>query len=493
MTLSRDADGGAGAPAPRGASFPSSAFPSSAPRWAAAVVAALLGLGCGTNETKTDGPIAARPMPPPPKKEEPKPVVATPPPPPPPETTPPPKPVDEKSKDGIDDDNWLPQKGAGREAFLSAVETARTDPAAAVSRFVDAAGKATYFYAAWFNAGAAAESAGDPGMAEKYYRQTLVVRPDYGPALANLAALLDRTGRSSEAKRLVDDAVNKMPDKAGPHLAAATLAWLHRDTARVHDEALATIRYDERSVPAMLLMAKLFRSQGRLDTARFALENALNVEPGNAVLHLELGEVQLEQDDDKAALVSFEKAARLRPTLVEAQDNYGVLLLRQGLATEAVRAFQEAARLDPKSARAQLHLGNGLRALKEYPQAEAAYHKALADDPAFAEAHFNLGVLYIDDPVPGLDEIARLQKGLAELKQYKSTGKPDAATRKRLDDYIDATDKRVEREIKRKQFEEKRKLRDAKKAKEDAAKAAAGNPPAGGAVSPAKGDSGAKP
>jgi Tfp pilus assembly protein PilF len=389
---------------------------------------------------------------------------------------------------GIDDENWLPAQGSARDTFLSAVEVARHDPAAAVPRFVEAAGKAQYFYAAWYNAGAAAEASSDLQIAEKYYRQALAVRPDYGPALTNLAGVLEKTGRAAEAQRVIDDALRKNPEKAGPHLAAATLAWSRKDLTQVEREALLTIKYDERNVPAMRLMAMLFRQQGRLDTARFALDNALEVEPGNALLHLELGHVQKELGDDKAALVSFEKAARLRPTLLEALDNYGVLLLKQGMANEAANVLSQSAKLDPRSPRAMLHLGNALRASKQYAAAEASYKKALELDPTLAEARFNIGVLYIDNPLPGIEELPRLQKGLAELREFKKNARVDAATTQRLDEYIDATDKRIQKEIKRREREERRKREeDAAKAAPAPAAAGSGNPPATGAVPPAPG------
>jgi tetratricopeptide (TPR) repeat protein len=360
----------------------------------------------------------------------------------------------------IDDDDLLPEPGAARDAFLAAVKVARTDAAGAVAHFVEAAGQAPHCYAAWYNAGLSAELSSDLQTAEKHYRQALVVRPDYGPALANLTGVLDRTGREVEARRLIDDALKQLPDKAGPHLAAATFAWSRGDLTVAEHEALATLRYDDQSVPAMKLMATMFRAQGRLDTARFALENALQLEPGNALLHLELGHVHRALGADTAALVSFEKAARLRPTLVEAQDNYGVLLLKQGMDEEAVRALEQAARLDPRSARAQLHLGNALRATRLYRKAEAAYHKALELDPALAEVHFNLALLYIDNPLAGSEELLRLQKGLVELKAFKVTGHPNAGTAVRLDEYIDVTDKRIQREIKRRAREERRQNED---------------------------------
>jgi tetratricopeptide (TPR) repeat protein len=135
-----------------------------------------------------------------------------------------------------------------------------------------------------------------------------------------------------------------------------------------------------------------------------------------------------------------------------------------------------------------LHLGNALRASKQYAAAEASYKKALELDPTLAEARFNIGVLYIDNPLPGIDELPRLQKGLAELKEFKAKSKPDAATLKRLDEYIDATDKRIQKEVKRREREERRKREEeAAKSAPPAAAPATGNPPAGGAVPPAPG------
>lgn len=387
----------------------------------------------------------------------------------------------------IDDENWLPSTGSARDAFLAASETARTDPAAAVGKFVDAANRTKYFYAAWFSAGAAAEAAGDRATAERHYRASLAVRPDYGPAMANLALLLVKGGRGADARRLVDEGLKRFPDRSGPHLAAATLAWNDKELPTVEREAVLAVRYDERSTPAMLLMGKVFRQQKRLDTARFALENALGVEPGNALVHLELGHVFMDLGEEKKALVAYEKAARLRPTLAEAQEHYGVLLLKQGFAAEATRAFEAAGKNDPKSGRAQLHLGNGLRAEKRWVDAEQAYKMALELDPTLLEARFNLGLLYIDNPLPGVDELIRLQKGLAALKEYQTKAKPEPAVAARLTEYIEATDKRIQKEQKRREREERRKREDAEAAKKppEAKPADPGTGKPGAAVPPA--------
>lgn len=389
----------------------------------------------------------------------------------------------DRTGDGIDDENWLPRKDtAAYGEFQQALELARRDPAAAVSRFVDAANRSTGFYAAWFNAGAAAEAAGDAATAERHYRQALNVRPDYGPALLNLSALLTRGGRDGDAQKLVDEAVRKFPEKAGPHLAAASRSLTTRDLTKAEEEARLSMRFDERNVAAMLMMARVFRAQGRTDTARFAIDNALALEPGNALLHLERANVLLmQQGEAKEALFAFERAARLRPSLAEAQEGYGLLLLDQGFSAEAQRAFEQLVRLDPKNPRSQLHLGNALRAVKQYGPAEAAYRKALELDKTLDEARFNLGVLFVDNSISGTDDLARWKNGLAELKEYKSHARPDAATARRLDDYIDSTEKRIAKEQKRREREEKRKTEDAKKPPEPPPAAAPAPAPAAAA------------
>ncbi len=394
----------------------------------------------------------------------------------------------QRTGDGIDDENWLPRKDtAAYRAFVDAAETARRDPRAAVGKFVDAARASPGFYAAWYNAGASAEASGDVAAAEQHYREAIKVRPDYGPALVNLTSLLTRTGREAEATRVIADALRAAPTKAGPHLANAHHSFRTRDLVTAEREARAAIEADERNVPAMLIMAQVFRGEGRLDTARFAIDNALALEPGNALLHVERGQILLGLKERKEALIAFERAARLRPGLAEAIEPYGRLLLENGMASEARPVLETLVKLEPDNPRAYLLMGNALRATKEYPQAEAAYIKALALDPNLGDAHFNLGVLYIDNVLPGTDELVRLGKGLGSLKKYQASGVGDGATKARLADYIDSTEKRISREAKKREREQKRQTDEAAKPAPTAAPAATTAPAGGAPPAPAGG------
>ena len=448
----------------------------------AAVLAVSSAVGCATAAANANADVPAGAIAPPPKTliEGPSPVASSS-----PAVAPTaPQPGSQRTGDGIDDENWLPRKDtAAYRDFVAATETARRDSRAAVGQFVNAANASPGFYAAWFNAGAAAESSGDFAGAEQHYRQSLKVRPDYGPALVNLSALLSRSGRDADARRFIADALKAAPQKSGPHVAAAHYAFRARDLVTAEREAREAMEYDERNVPAMLIMAQVFRGQGRLDTARFAIDNALALEPGNGLLHVERGQVLLGLKDRKEALLAYERAARLRPGLADAVEPYGRLLLENGFANEARQVLESLVKLEPNSGRAWLLMGNALRATKQYPQADEAYRKALVLDPNLDDVHFNLGVLSIDNALAGEDELVRLEKGLASLKKYQSTGAGDAPTKARLAEYVDSTEKRISRESKKREREQKRKTDDSAKAAAPVPTAPAPTIPGGAAPS----------
>lgn len=370
---------------------------------------------------------------------------------------------------------------AAYASLVAANELLRTDPRAASAQFAAAASATPGFYGAWFNAGVAAELAGDPAAAETHYREALRVRPDHGPSLVNLSTLWLNGGRQDDAERLVADAVRQSPNRPGPHIAAAMLALRLRDLVGAEKSAREALSFDERNVLAMHILAQVFRGQGRLDTARFAVENALALEPGNALLHLERGNILLAQNERRDALVAYERAARLRPSLADALEPYGRLLLERGFVAEARVALEALVKLRPSNAVAWLILGNAQRAAKAYPDAASSYRKALELDQALYEAHFNIGLLSIDNAVGDADELVRLQKAVDSLKLYQSKARPDAATQARLTEYIESTEKRISREAKRRE-------RDRKRQADDAAKAKATEPPP---EAPPAGDEGA--
>ncbi|MDP2340727.1 MAG: tetratricopeptide repeat protein [Deltaproteobacteria bacterium] len=230
---------------------------------------------------------------------------------------------------------------------------------------------------------------------------------------------------------------------------AAAEALVAGDIALVQREAIAALQQDERCVPALHLMALAFMASHRFDTALFALQNALAIEPASALLQLELGRVQLKLSDDDAALAAFQAAVRLRPDLADAQALLAAVLLKKGSFAEALVAAQALVAREPNDASAQVLLGNARRGQKDYRGAQEAYARALVIDPQHVEAHVDLGLLYFNNEVPGVDALTRLTRALEELKGIEARADVAAALQSRLSDVVSATQRRVEKEHKR--------------------------------------------
>ncbi len=88
-------------------------------------------------------------------------------------------------------------------------------------------------------------------------------------------------------------------------------------------------------------------AEGRLDEAEASLRLALEVEPGAAPAHANLGLVQLARGDLEGAEASLRGAIRARGDFVEAWSDLGVVLERRGRDDEAEEAYERALSIHP--------------------------------------------------------------------------------------------------------------------------------------------------
>ena len=91
------------------------------------------------------------------------------------------------------------------------------------------------------------------------------------------------------------------------------------------------------------------------------------------------------------AVASFRQAVDLRPDLVAAQANLGLLLVALHRPAEAEAPLQRALAAMPRDAALRNALGVAQEALQRFADAEQTYRAALQAHPGLAEAHANLG------------------------------------------------------------------------------------------------------
>jgi tetratricopeptide (TPR) repeat protein len=119
----------------------------------------------------------------------------------------------------------------------------------------------------------------------------------------------------------------------------------------------------------------------------------------------------LEQEDAKAALLAYERAIALDPTLLDAQINRGCLLHEAGRLADAERAYRDALEACGGAPALFYNLAAVLEDLGRKAEAVEAYKEALAGDPRLADCHYNLALL--------CESLGRSKDAIRHMAQYR--------------------------------------------------------------------------
>lgn len=116
---------------------------------------------------------------------------------------------------------------------------------------------------------------------------------------------------------------------------------------------------DPKLAQALQTVHQLYK-QNKLQQAKLQLQKLIEAYPSQAAPHINMGIIQLSEDDSQAA----------------------------------EQSFNEALKINQRSAVAQNQLGIALRMQGRFDEAEQAYQTALKHQPSYQLAHRNLGILY---------------------------------------------------------------------------------------------------
>ncbi len=157
---------------------------------------------------------------------------------------------------------------------------------------------------------------------------------------------------------------------------------------------------------------------GRYDEAVAEWNKALDLSPGDARAHSNLGAalVRLARWDE--AMAQWRKALEADPGLTEAHNNLGIALARKGMIDEAIVHLRTALEANPGSAEVHDNLGSALVRKGKQDEAMTHFRKALEIDPRYAGAHKHLGIV--------LAEKGRLEEAEAHLRRALEADPGDA-------------------------------------------------------------------
>jgi protein O-GlcNAc transferase len=141
---------------------------------------------------------------------------------------------------------------------------------------------------------------------------------------------------------------------------------------------------------ASQLLGVIHFQQGRPADALNFFDRAAALRPGFAILSNRGAALQMLNRFEEA-LASYDQALALQPGNAVLLYNRGRALQDLGRFDEALASYDGALRSDANFVGALNNRGNTLRSLKRYPEALASYDRALAVQPGYAEAHYNRG------------------------------------------------------------------------------------------------------
>jgi len=291
------------------------------------------------------------------------------------------------------------------------------DPAKAAELFRRAATKEAGLneVAGHFGLGRCAEVAGKADEAIAHYEAALKVAPNFGPAHAALAGLLESRGRAREAEdhrrrasgegriRPVADPLEIQLLQQGLDLETllnnATALAQRQEFERAKELLKDAIDVDRSGVKARNVYGMVLGMEGRRDEAIAEFERLLNTPEGKDFLPAKFNLTWLLMQQNQV-----ERAETLTREML-AQDSTYQDALRM-IATiakvtkqpdKALPALQASLTAAPQDAGLHRQVGILMDELGQKAAARQTLRKALELDPTLAAAHSTLGVMLYDD------------------------------------------------------------------------------------------------
>jgi tetratricopeptide (TPR) repeat protein len=127
------------------------------------------------------------------------------------------------------------------------------------------------------------------------------------------------------------------------------------------------------------------------DNALGDYNEAIRLNPTNAPVYLNRGNLRGDQKEFDKAIADYNEAIRLDPSYANAYNGRGWAWWNKKAYDKAIADYNEAIRLDPSNVYAYFSRGWAWRDKKEHDKAIADYNEAVRLDPSYADAYFARG------------------------------------------------------------------------------------------------------
>ncbi|MCK5092351.1 MAG: tetratricopeptide repeat protein [Gammaproteobacteria bacterium] len=163
-----------------------------------------------------------------------------------------------------------------------------------------------------------------------------------------------------------------------------------------HDRAISllekALQYNN-SAEVLTHLGSALKAKGNLQIAKDTFIRAIELNPGFALAHFNLGNTYKILDEYDKAIASYKRATEINPLYCDAFHNLATVYEIQRRYQDAKQAYQQAILINPDNAASQFNLAGTLRHLGELDAAVNAYKRTLELNPDNPSAHHLLSAL----------------------------------------------------------------------------------------------------
>lgn len=225
---------------------------------------------------------------------------------------------------------------------------------------------------------------------------SVALKPGSGDYWSNYAVLLDSIGSRKDSIRALRYGLAVSPGHVQSQISLAKKESADGNS----DRALQTLRDvlagNPKSTAALSALSTVYMDREQPKEAERALRRAIEIEPNDAKLWVQLGANQSASQKAAESAESWERALFVDPQNADAWSNLGVYERNQGELGFSIFLQRRAVECDPNHAEGWNNLGIAELEAARDPLAIAAFRQAIAVRPGYPDAHLALGMALLN-------------------------------------------------------------------------------------------------
>ena len=253
-----------------------------------------------------------------------------------------------------------------------------------------------------YNMGQMFREAGRHEEAVEKFREALEIQPDLAVAHGSMGVSLNALGRYEEALEATTTAMSlwpQLPSLGVFQRSAGYAAWKLNDRVKAAQYFQIALEANPNDVEIHLNLGKVRLEQRRFEQGREHLRRALDLRPDDPTMPLEVGDAFRTSGYADRSLSFYRQVLERSPNTARARAGNGLALLDLERYLESIKELEEAISLDPDSpikGELHRHLGTAHVELGHLEEAAENFRRAIESDPDDTDSMDRLGLLFFE-------------------------------------------------------------------------------------------------